>query len=366
ASFLIVALSAFRLAPTEQGTGGFDWIATSDLPLHFDLDTSAGREELGFGARQNKQLADTTIYSFRIHAGEDASCLNLYQTTQPQIVGIPANFYPENQFGWSATSAAGSTWELLNSNLGSDDAGRPVVPMVLDKNTAAYSLHLAGVGARLTIDDSLGQPVTLEVVGLLANSVLQGKIMIDAAQFLRLFPEIGGQQLFLIRHSAGSESTDRLATLLETQLEDFGFDAVSTREKLAGFLAVQNTYLSTFQSLGALGLLLGTLGLAVAQLRSVLERRGELALLRSAGYRRSRLAELVLGENTVLLLGGLAIGTLAALVAVLPHYLLQSAAAPWGTLASLLLAVVLAGVLAGWLAVRATLRVPLLPALRGD
>ena len=71
---------------------------------------------------------------------------------------------------------------------------------------------------------------------------------------------------------------------LESTLAEEGFDVVDAREQLAQFLAVQNTYLSTFQSLGALGLLLGTIGLAVVQLRSVLERRGELALMRAGGF----------------------------------------------------------------------------------
>ena len=66
---------------------------------------------------------------------------------------------------------------------------------------------------------------------------------------------------------------------------------------MAGLLAVQNTYLSTFQSLGGLGLLLGTFGLATVQLCNVLERRGELALLRAAGFRRRTLVELVLLES---------------------------------------------------------------------
>ncbi len=374
ASFLIVALSAFRLAPTAQGTGGFELIATSDQPLHFDLGSVVGREELGFGSQKNGQLADTKIYGFRVRAGEDASCLNLYQTAQPQVVGVPKVFASERQFGWAATaegaSADASPWELLAVDLGADEAGRPVVPIVLDKNTAMYSLHLAGIGARTSIDDAYDRPVTLEIVGLLSNSVLQGKLLISEANFVRLFPAAAGQQLFLIRQIVAKPSSDDLAallaTMLETQLEDYGFDAVATTEKLAGFLAVQNTYLSTFQSLGALGLLLGTLGLAIAQLRSVLERRGELALLRSAGFRRSRLAEMVLGENAILLLGGLGIGTFAALVAVLPHFFLQAAGTPWVTLLGLLVTVLVAGLLAGWLAVRAAVRAPLLPALRGD
>ena len=85
--------------------------------------------------------------------------------------------------------------------------------------------------------------------------------------------------------------------------KDPGFDATDAAGQLAGFLAVQNTYLSTFQSLGALGLLLGTIGLAVVQLRSVLERRGELALMRATGFRRGRLVRMVVWENAVLLVG---------------------------------------------------------------
>jgi ABC-type antimicrobial peptide transport system permease subunit len=131
-------------------------------------------------------------------------------------------------------------------------------------------------------------------------------------------------------------------------------------------MAVQNTYLTTFQSLGGLGLLLGTFGLATVQLRNVLERRGELALLRAAGFRRARLALLVMLENAALLVGGLGVGVLAALIAILPHLLQGGAAIPWGTLTVTLSIVLLVGLAAGMSAVRATLRAPLLPSLRGE
>jgi len=368
ASFLIVALSAFRLAPSEEGTGGFDVIATSDQSIHFDLNTAYGRESLGFGQRDELALANIEIHSFRVRAGEDASCLNLYQTLQPRVLGVPQSFYDHNQFAWEAVADKNirNPWQLLDStNDGTNDLD-DIVPVVLDKNTSTYSLHLGGVGAQLTIRDAAGRPVTLRVAGLLAGSVLQGNLLMSDANFLKLFPDTGGHQLFLM-HSKGKQyMTGPLTVLLETQLEDYGFDANDAAEKLANFLAVQNTYLSTFQSLGALGLLLGTLGLAVAQLRSVIERRGELALLRSTGFRRSRLATLVLSENGVLLLTGLGIGSAAALVAVLPHWLLNGATVPWQTLALLLATITAAGLAAGGLAVSAALEAPLLSALRGD
>ena len=106
ASFLIVALSAFRLAPSEGGTGGFDLIATADLPVFFDLNTPAGREELGFSADDEKSLAAVEMASFRVRGGEDASCLNLYQTSQPRVMGVPESFYSESKFSWAGTPPA--------------------------------------------------------------------------------------------------------------------------------------------------------------------------------------------------------------------------------------------------------------------
>ncbi len=132
------------------------------------------------------------------------------------------------------------------------------------------------------------------------------------------------------------------------------------------FFAVQNTYLATFRSLGALGLLLGTFGLAAVQLRSVLERRGELALLEATGFRRRRVAKMVLLENAALLIAGLIIGIVAALVTLLPYLLSGGAAIPWLSLAVMLVVVLTVGILAGMSAVRVVLRAPLLAACRGN
>ncbi|HYW78293.1 MAG TPA: FtsX-like permease family protein, partial [Thermoguttaceae bacterium] len=146
----------------------------------------------------------------------------------------------------------------------------------------------------------------------------------------------------------------------------YGMATETTGGRLADFLAVQNTYLSTFQSLGGLGLLLGTFGLGAVQLRNVLERRGELALLRAAGFRRSMLAVLVMLENGLLLALGLGCGMLAALVAVAPHLIGRTAVIPWPSLAGTLLLVLAIGLIAGLGAVRAVLRAPLLGALREE
>ena len=76
-----------------------------------------------------------------------------------------------------------------------------------------------------------------------------------------------------------------LARALEDRLTDAGLVVIDPAERLRGYQAVENTYLSTFQALGALGLVLGTLGLGAVVIRNILERRRETALLTAVGYR---------------------------------------------------------------------------------
>jgi putative ABC transport system permease protein len=118
--------------------------------------------------------------------------------------------------------------------------------------------------------------------------------------------------------------------------------------------------------LGGLGLLLGTFGLAAVQLRNVVERRAELALLRATGFRRALVARIVLWENALLLVAGLTVGTVAALVAVAPHLAPGGAHLPWLSIIATLALVLVVGLGAGMWAVRAALRAPVLATLRGE
>jgi putative ABC transport system permease protein len=376
ACFLIVALSAFRLDPSGQtpklasGTGGFALVAESDQPVYHDLNTPAGRAELGFSAQDEELLARTTTIALRVKPGDDASCLNLYRPQQPRVLGVPKPMIDRGGFLFAASAAATppereNPWLLLQQDLGTDTDGVPLVPVILENSTATYSLHLSGgVGQTYQITDELGRTVRLKIVGLLGASIFQGDLLIGETAFLRHFPDTSGYRFFLT--TAPPELTGRVQVALESTLGDCGFSAQQSGQRLAGFLVVQNTYLSTFQNLGGLGLLLGTFGLAVVQLRNVLERRRELALLRAAGFRRRTLAEMVMLENGALLCSGLGCGLLAALVAVLPHLLFGRASIPWLSLAGTLALVLAVGLIAGLAAVRVTLTAPLLASLREE
>ena len=114
-----------------------------------------------------------------------------------------------------------------------------------------------------------------------------------------------------------------------------------TGERLANFHRVENTYLSTFQMLGSLGLLLGTLGMAAVLLRNVLERRRGLTLLRAVGYNASHLALMVIAENFFLLACGLLTGAVCAVLAIAPVLFERGGRAPGLSLGFLLLAVLI-------------------------
>jgi hypothetical protein len=391
ACFLIVAVSAFQLDPPSagpklnSGDGGFALLAHSDQPIYQDLNLADARQELGFSQAAEQTVTTAAsdgahFFSLRVQAGDDASCLNLYQPRQPWVLGLSDEFMRRGGFAWSATSATtpeqiANPWVLLNRKRGSTPAPKDTlngasdaaaaIPVVLDQNTAMYSLHLyGGAGEAFEIDNPRGGKIKLEVVGLLKNSIFQGDLLISDENFQRLFPETSGYRMFLI--DAPPQKSAAVAEALENSLGDYGFTTQTTAARLAGFFAVQNTYLATFRSLGGLGLLLGTFGLVAVQLRNIVQRRGELALLQATGFRRRRLASLVMFENAFLLIAGLGIGTVAALVTLLPHFLAGGASIPWLSLAATLAVVLVVGLLAGLTAVRAALHAPLLSALRGN
>ncbi len=367
ASFLIAAVSSFRLTPTEQGTAGYDYVAQSSQPIFADLNTEEGQAEV---LGDDRLPESTRVIGLRFKPGEDASCNNLYQSSQPRVMGVPDQFIDSFSddgpaFAWGGSIAETETeisnpWTLLNRTC--DDGA---IPVIIDKNTANYSLKIFAPGGDYVVDFDSGERVTFRVVGFLSNTILQGSLIVAEKDFVRAFPYLGGSRYFLIDTSgAPAEESAKTISMLERQFSDEGFDAQSAPRLLANFMSVQNTYLSTFQSLGALGLLLGTFGLAAVQIRNVLERKRELGLMRAVGFGKGRLSKMILIENGWLLGSGLAVGVLSALCSTLPHYLFGAASVPWLALAGIFISIFAIGIIVSVLATRILSRMNLLESLR--
>jgi ABC-type antimicrobial peptide transport system permease subunit len=369
AAFIIVAVDAFHREGGEatsdpsSGTGGYPLLAESLLPIVLDLSSEDGRAELGVSAFDDDVFAGITYGRFRVRPGEDASCLNLYQAKDPRLLAPDTAFVGEGRFGFGRTIAqteeeAANPWLLLDRVF--DDGA---VPAIADATSLAYALHLS-VGDDFIVNRDSDNPIRLRIVAALSDSIFQRELIIGEPHFARLFPEHEGYRFFLV--DAPSDETAEVTAALEDRLADYGFDVTSAPEQLAAFHRVENTYLATFQTLGALGLLLGTFGLGAVLLRNVLERRRELALLRAVGYDTGHVSLMVLVENGLLLFGGLGVGTLSALVAIAPAWIERGGQFPILSLGGLLLAVALAGLVSSLAATIVAVKSPLLAALRSE
>jgi hypothetical protein len=383
AAFLLVGVEAFRrkagadYLDRNSGSGGFPLLAESDLPVFLDLNGARARTELlekleyrwsqvlrldpktvaEKKARAAEVLRDLTFYQFRVRAGDDASCLNLYQPRRPRLLGVPESLIQEGGFAFAdLTEKRRNPWELLGESSGE-------IPVFGEANTVKWMLK-SGLGKEITVPDSRGGEQSLRIVGLLQDSVFQNGLLMSEKRFLKLYPESEGYQFFLIRCDPAQAS--EVKEILKAALVDRGIEVTPTAERLESYLAVENMYLSTFQALGGMGLLLGTLGLAVVLLRSVWERRGELALLRALGYRRGTLGWLVLAENAFLLLLGLGLGTVAALASVAPHLAGSGTRVAWAGLLGTLGLALAVGLAASAAATAASARAALVPALRRE
>lgn len=369
ASFVLVSVDAFRQEEEnfsldrKSGSGGFPLLAESIVPLHHDPNTAAGREALNLvPPAVPAHLQDVRFVPFRLRPGEDASCLNLYRPGSPRILAPPAAFLKSNRFSFRASLSETdeereNPWLLLEK-----ETPDGAVPVIADATSLTYVLHRA-VGEDLFLQSAGKSALRLRVVASLSDSIFQGELLMSEGNFLRLFPGLEGYRFLLVE--AAPDQASGLAALLEEQLSDFGFDVMATQQRLARYHRVENTYLSTFQTLGGLGLILGTLGLGAVLLRNVLERRRELALLRAVGYNRSHFALMVMAENILLLAAGLGAGAAGALVAIAPVLISRGGQLPAFSLA--LLALVLAtGLAASVAATRAAIRLPLLSSLRAE
>jgi ABC-type antimicrobial peptide transport system permease subunit len=210
-----------------------------------------------------------------------------------------------------------------------------------------------------------GRQVRLRLVAALRDSIFQGELLMAPARFVELFPEQEGYQLLLAETPSGEIAA--VAGRIEDALADFGADATSTAQRLATFHRVENTYLSTFQTLGGLGLLLGTVGLATVMLRNAVERRRELGLLGAVGYQRRHFLMMAAAENALLLTGGLVAGSLCAAIAIAPAVAERGGRMPLTAAGGLLIfAVLVVGLLSSLVATRLVMRAPVVESLKSE
>ncbi len=382
--FLVIAVGANRqnskadAQRRDSGTGGFAIFGESAISILHDLNSQSGRQSMGL---DTDVLQGVQIVQLRVHDGDDASCLNLNRAQMPRLLGVhPAQLLSRGSFTFTKTiphqlthsekpvsspglqracsGSIGAGWDLLNLNLNDD-----IVPAVGDYATIYWALGKS-VGDELDYIDEKGRRFRLRLVGMLKNSILQGSLLVSEDEFIKRFPSEDGYRVLLI--DVPKDKTEAVADELSSRLKDFGLALTPATQRLAEFNAVENTYLSIFQLLGGLGLILGSVGLGLVVLRNVLERRGELAMLQAVGFDKAALKRMVFYEHGGLMAGGLACGIVAALVAVSPALKSPGAQVPYFSLVLTTTCIGISGVIWIWIATAFALSGKLLEALRNE
>jgi putative ABC transport system permease protein len=315
-SFVIVITAAnqkdLAIDPTDKsgGTGGFAFMAETTVPVLKNLNLADTREDYGIPE-------SVEFVQFLSVFDDDASCHNLNRVANPRLLGLETEKFA-GRFSFAATHRLldrENPWQSL------EQEHEGFIPAIADQSVIQWGLGKK-IGDTLFYINSQGDEIRLLLIGGLENSVLQGNVIISKKQFLDNFPSAGGSSVFLIDTSEGN--------LLETQQElefvfrDYGWGMISTTDKLAGFNSVENTYLQIFFLLGALGMLLGTIGLAIVVARSLLERSSETSMLRALGFGNRLIMKLYFSEYLLLFMVGLFAGIISGIISTLPSFLTGS------------------------------------------
>lgn len=288
--FLVLSVTSFRKNDGKgweekgSGAGGFAWWVETTGPVNRPADATG---EVAWFGKDN-------LVPFRVGTGDNVDCFNLTASTQPRLLAVD----PKLLEGRFATDAP---WSKL---------GGEGVPAFVDETTMMWVLKKK-VGDELIYQDEWGRNFPLTIAGVIKDSIFQGSVLIDEAKLLQKFPSLGGYQLFLSPDENAQEE-------LQKATSDLGGKVTSTRERLAAFHEVENTYISIFNVLGGLGIILGSIGVGIVTARNLVERKSEFETLRMLGISKGVRDTIVKKEVRAMIAWGLGIGLVSALIAVIP------------------------------------------------
>jgi ABC-type lipoprotein release transport system permease subunit len=325
-TFLVVSTGSNKLdlfanaQDKTSGTGGFLYFAETTIPVLFDMNAPDKRAEEGI-------LEDFSTIQFSKAEGDDASCLNLNRISQPAILGVdPETLQGRFSFATKMKEFEETDlWLALNQQF--DDGA---IPAIADQTVIQWGLGMK-VGDILLYQNELGDTLRLKLIAGTTPSIFQGYVIISNQNFLKNYPTHSGTSVFLI--DGNPDNQQAISDELQSVFRDYGWEMQSTATRLVEFYSVTNTYLSIFLALGALGLILGTIGLAVILARTLLERRREIALMQAVGFNTRPIFRIITGEYLILLFAGVLIGFIAAIVATLPALLSAGSDASFTTVA---------------------------------
>jgi putative ABC transport system permease protein len=306
-AFLTAEQGAALNSVVQQDSGGYDIVTRTTLPVA-DLATRIRADNIlsdkvsavipfNTTGVVVKDLTSRLDYGPQLAIGGDANA-----TSQ-------SNFYTGNTFTMALMASGYKTaidvWKSVTTNssnivwsFGSVNFNGP--PTASINPDAGDLLQLYYAPNSTTI---LSKNVT--VAGVLNGVFFNG--IVGTSKLLKNSFGVGTGQLGFVKVYNGIDPTS-VSNILKKDFAHIGMQTIPIAALVSTFIQIGQSFLGIFEAFLALGLVVGIAGLGIISIRSVVERRKEIGVLRAIGYRKNMVLAAFLLENSYVALLGILIG----------------------------------------------------------
>ncbi len=310
--FIVVVFSIFGsiFNPDADGEkGGYDLVATSSMPVddiynitftgdgngaaQVSYETLEGRIDAAHGVTEHYVFGDFVI---------DGELVSPYGSYPHGLMGIDEGFALHTQYGFSKRSSDYDTdrdvWLAVTKD--------PDV-CIIDRITWGNYPDM-DVGSTISLADASGTGGSRNytIIGI-ADEFAFSEVFVQKEGLRADFPHLTGDTLFLMTVKGG-EDQRKVAKDLEADLSAVGMDVFVFDDLIAEYNAAVDQIFSMFTMFMGLGLVVGVASLGVLAIRSVIERRQEIGIMRAIGYRKGMVLGVFSTEMLFVTVVGILVG----------------------------------------------------------
>ncbi|MFN0147146.1 MAG: ABC transporter permease [Dehalococcoidia bacterium] len=299
----LVAGNAAPDAPQKADPAAIEAVGGALLALPWQVDI----EDPKWASLSPELRKEEDRYKHTLVMGVDAGFIDAQ--------AIPLQFraagYADDRAVWQALKSG--SFAILPALLTQNDGGFGPPsefddPLTLDSDATSEGFQPFILSLR---NRSTGEQVELTVIGQAKDSA--GTFwpgIVTSLGFVEANVADATDQQFFLRTKPGVDSRT-YAKQVESVLVQAQADSLD--QEISDLTAQNRTFLQVFQGFLALGLLVGIAALGVISLRSVVERRQQIGMLRAIGYKRSMVQASFLMESGFIALSGIVIGLVLGL-----------------------------------------------------
>ena len=306
-AFLTAEQGAALNRVVQQDSGGYDIVTRTTLPVA-DLATRIRADNIlsdkvsavipfNTTGVVVKDLTSRLDYGPQLAIGGDANATSQsnFYTGNTFTMALMANGYKTATDVWKSvtTNSSNIVWSFGSVNFnGPPTASR--TPDVGDLLQLYYAPNSTIVVSK-----------NVTVAGVLNGVFFNG--IVGTSQLLKNAFGIGTGQLGFVKVSSGVDPTS-VSNILKKDFAHLGMQTIPIAALVSTFIQIGQSFLGIFEAFLALGLVVGIAGLGIISIRSVVERRKEIGVLRAIGYRKNMILAAFLLENSYVALLGILIG----------------------------------------------------------